>query len=288
MGSRYESARAEIKAILQRQPDLTAKELWHELTTFPVPSVRSIQRFVSTTQRAAQGAKEELAVAANLAAGPKNHKRKGATFKLTDRIRKELQMPTTTDEKLDSISTHLDKIHGLCDSLSSRMDAYDNDKSDAAAAVAAAESKNRFDAEAQDKGAFATAQMNCDAAYNAWGKRAPFALHGETLRDFRIRLLTALKAHSRRYCDSDLTTIGDEKVFSEIESKIINDAVEASSSNDGAAGLPLRMTTKVNDMGHRITTFHGDPAVCWAPFMGGHTRFGRIVRPSGPVSGFNS
>jgi hypothetical protein len=120
--------------------------------------------------------------------------------------------------------------------------------------------------------------MRADRAHQAWGKQAPYALDGESLRDFRIRLLADLKQHSRRYKDSDLTTVGDENVFADIERVIINDAVDASVSS-AKPGAPLRKVTKRDENGHTRTTFVGDPSVTWAQFMGGGTRFGRIVRP---------
>ena len=139
----------------------------------------------------------------------------------------------------------------------------------------------RADATSENRHAFAGAQLRLDSACQAWGHSARPPLAGESLRDYRISLLNDLKPHSKAYKDSDLSTIGDEAAFSNIEGIIINDAIEAS-TNNVVHGAPLRKVTSTNDMGHRVTKLYGDPAVTWAPFMGGHTRFGRIVRqPNG-------
>jgi hypothetical protein len=202
-------------------------------------------------------------------------------------------------DKLDQVLDHLEGLHqkhdalkATCDSFGTRIDALEaqgeKQKSDADAKEkeekekADAAGKRRTDS-GEDKHAFADAQMRADSAYNSWGKQAPHALHGESLRDFRVRLLTELKPHSKAYKDSDLGSIGDENAFSNIEGMIINDAVEASNT-PAAAGAPLRKVTSRDDMGRITTKFYGDPLVCWAPFMGGATRFGKFVYPSGPVA----
>jgi hypothetical protein len=88
-----------------------------------------------------------------------------------------------------------------------------------------------------------------------------------------------LKQHSRTYKDSNLATIGDSAALLNVENTIINDAVEASISNV-VHGAPLRASTKEDaTTRHRVTTFHGDPGVCWAEFAGGHTMFGKLNLP---------
>jgi|HubBroStandDraft_4_1064222.scaffolds.fasta_scaffold00159_5 8-oxo-dGTP pyrophosphatase MutT (NUDIX family) len=126
-----------------------------------------------------------------------------------------------------------------------------------------------------DKNKFAAAQMRLDSACQAWGHAARPALNGESLRDYRVAILTELKAHSRAYKDSDLSSIGDENAFTNIEGIIINDAIAASNVHI-AQGAPLSRRTRVNEHGHKITTYHGDSGIAWAAFMGGGTQLGRI------------
>lgn len=131
----------------------------------------------------------------------------------------------------------------------------------------------------EDKGRFAEVQMRADSAYQAWNYgQAPHALNGETLNDYRVRLLSKIKGHSKIYKDSNLgLLVNDSAAFSVIEQAIVNDAVEASSASV-TVGAPLRKQVSRNESGHTITKFVGDPAVTWGPFMGGATKFGKINR----------
>jgi chemotaxis protein histidine kinase CheA len=155
-------------------------------------------------------------------------------------------------------------------------------RSDSAVAKRLAEIERRIPATLsdEDKPKFADAQMRADAAYQAWGYgQAPGALGGETLSDYRVRLLGKLKPHSKAFKDSNLSVIAgaDASAFSSVEGTIIADAVEAS-SKIVTIGAPLRKSVTRNESGHTITKFSGDPAVTWSPFMGGATKFGRINR----------
>lgn len=197
-------------------------------------------------------------------------------------------------EQLDKILGHLDSLHEKHDAgskrmdalseglgaLTGRMDALEGSKEKEAADAAARRDAAKADAESktgteQDRSKFAAAQMRCDAAYQAWSKQAPPGLHGEQLRDYRIRLLTPLKRHSKAYADSALDLVGDPAVFDAIEKSIVADAIIASSTTFTPMG-PLRAVVSRMDSGHVVTRFVGDPAVAWGPFMGGATKFGRI------------
>jgi hypothetical protein len=195
--------------------------------------------------------------------------------------------PKDDSDKLDKILGHLDSLHTKHDALCARMDAMEStvgglgtETARKDAEKAEDELKARADAERAtateaDRGKFAAAQMRADAAYQAWSKQAPHALHGETLRDFRERLLNPLKQHSRTYKDSALALVGDDAAFSVIEDMIIKDAIAASNTSY-TADAPLRKVVTRADSGHLITKWVGDPLVAWAPFSGGAARFGRI------------
>jgi hypothetical protein len=286
MGSRYASAHDEIKTLLACSPHLTAKQLWRELTVWPLPSERTIQRI-------AQGVKRYLAVGTDLAANTRNRKAVSATVERADGFSKEYLM---AEDKLDILMKHLDSIHTMCEGINTRMAGIEKEhaelkaradteakaKADAETmerekAKADAAAGPRADGTAETRNLFAGAQLKLDSACQAWGHAAPPPLSGETLRNYRIRILSGLKQHSRAYKDSDLATIGDENAFTNIESMIINDAVEASNVSI-VPGAPLTRRTRTDANGHRITTFHGDSAIAWSPFMGGGTQFGRINR----------
>ena len=292
--SRYESAYTEIRAILaarsQSSPVLQAKHIVRLLTCVPVPSLRTTRRFMEEIR-------SELAAAAK--------HRGDASGSLGPGFPKEFHMAAGED-KVDKILSHLENLHeehdalkATCDAFGKRLDALEADKlkSDAEAKEEREKADKarrdaavgpRCDESVETRNQAAAIQMNADRAYQAWNLgQAPHAVNGESLRDFRIRLLTPLKAHSKVYKDSDLTMIGDEAAFSNIEKLIVNDAVEASTTTV-EHGAPLRKQVSRSESGHTVINWHGDPAVTWAPFMGGYTRIGRLVRPpAGTVPGFN-
>jgi len=195
----------------------------------------------------------------------------------------------SADDALDKIASHLDGLHTKLDSFGTRLDALEaaereklkadaDEKVKADAAAAAARGGPRADASGENRALFAGAQLKLDSATQAWGHQCRAPLAGESLRDYRISVLSELKAHSKAYKDSDLSAIADENAFTNIEGMIINDAVEASNVHI-VPGAPLTKRTRVNEHGHKITTFHGDSGIAWAPFAGGGTQFGRVVVP---------
>jgi len=184
------------------------------------------------------------------------------------------------DQMLDAVKTMCDGVNARCDAIAAEQkalaDRMDAEREKVLADAAAAKMINDS---AADKFAFADAQIKADAAYSAWGKSAPRALSGETVRDFRVRLLRELQPLSKAYKDADLSAIGDETAFGIIEGQIIADAVKASIAGDFVVGAPLRETVTRSEHGQVMRKFHGDPNVCWAPFAG-VARRGRIVRPT--------
>jgi hypothetical protein len=200
------------------------------------------------------------------------------------------------EDKLDKILGHLDSLHtkhdamkATCDSLVTRVDALEGERSkekaDAAAAEASAARARadaaagpRADGSVASRNLFAAAQMKLDSACQAFGRSCRPPLAGESLRDYRASILTELKPHSKAYKDANLSMISDESAFTSIESAIINDAIEASNVHI-VPGAPLTKRTRVNEHGHKITTYHGDSGIAWAAFMGGGTQFGKIVPP---------
>lgn len=165
----------------------------------------------------------------------------------------------------------LEAAHGADDEAKRRADAE-------AKARADADLQKRMPAILTDeeRNLFADAQMKCDSAYQALGiGQAPHHAFGESLRNFQIRLLTPLKAHSKIYKDSNLGTIGDDAAFNNVAKIIVDDAT-AASTQVVTHGAPLRRVTKMNDSGHRVSEYFGDASVTWAPFAGGFTRFGTL------------
>jgi hypothetical protein len=170
-----------------------------------------------------------------------------------------------------------------------RIDALDRAKADREAAAEERERadrvKRRMDSAERERQEFANrnaaaqAQMRADRAYQAWGLgQAPGRVHGESIRDFEIRLLQPLKQYSPRYKDAALELINDATVFADVADRVITDAVHASETTV-VEGAPLRKITERNEAGHTITRWIGDPSVCWAPFQGGAVRLVKLNRP---------
>lgn len=197
-------------------------------------------------------------------------------------------MPDKVDlvlEKLQTLFTKMEGIEAKHEALCARMDAVEAKGAGKKADAAPPESEGEWnDAVKIDSVATrnqaAAIQMRADTAFQALGLgQAPGHSYAEGLRNYRIRLLTPLKAHSKTFANAELDAVVDEAAFTSMEKQIIDDAVERS-TKDFDHGAPLRMVTKMNDMGHRVTEFFGDPAVTWAPFMGGQAMFGKLANPN--------
>lgn len=207
-------------------------------------------------------------------------------------------------DDMSKVLGHLDRLHARLDAmekehakdraetaqLSARADAWRKDAEEKERADKArrdAEEKQsktdkaRADGEDttktldEDANEFAEKQLRADSAYQAWSRAAPPGLYGETLRDYRVRLLKPLQQYSATHKGVDLARVADPAAFSVVENSIINDAIEASNTTV-TAGAPLREVVTRNDSGHVFRKFIGDASVTWAPFMGGAVKFGRI------------
>jgi hypothetical protein len=170
-----------------------------------------------------------------------------------------------------------------------RIDALDRAKADREAAAEERERadrvKRRLDSAEREREAFANrnaaaeAQMRADRAYQAWGLgQAPGRLHGESVRDYEIRLLQPIKQYSNRYRDAALELIGDATAFRDVADRVITDAVHASETTV-VEGAPLRKIVERNESGHTVTRWVGDSSVCWSPFMGGAVRLVKFNKP---------
>jgi hypothetical protein len=104
--------------------------------------------------------------------------------------------------------------------------------------------------------AIADCQARADTAYNELGKRAPAPWPGERLTQYRKRILQPLKAHSKTWSDVDLATQSG-KNLDVIEKQIYADAIAYADSNDAVRGDEMRVVSKTDESGRRITEFRG-------------------------------
>ncbi len=111
---------------------------------------------------------------------------------------------------------------------------------------------------------FVDAQARCDAVATIHGGRAPEALDGESLRQYRRRLLAPFQPQSA-WRGVDLSSLASD-AFAVAESAIYADA---SGGIDAAIGPgQLRPRVKHDASGRPITEWLGDPAAWMTAYRG--------------------
>lgn len=138
----------------------------------------------------------------------------------------------------------LGRLANVLDRLVTRFDAF--------------EAKHRPLPEA-DRDALVAEQVRADAAYQAFGQRAPAAMPGETVGRYAVRLARGMQKHSKRWAKVDLARISvDPTAFDVVKTDIYADAIAASSTPDDLKPGQLREIVKVNpSTGQRMSTFVG-------------------------------
>jgi len=116
-------------------------------------------------------------------------------------------------------------------------------------------------------------QARADNAYrHALGCGAPPRLSGESLPEYRIRLVHGLKGFSERWKRIDrpgLAGVARSGALGVAEEQVFNDAIASVRRNVG----PLRKVTEVDpDTGLRMTKFYGDPH-SWLDQFSNATRY---------------
>lgn len=113
---------------------------------------------------------------------------------------------------------------------------------------------------------FQQAQARADRAYRTVGRDgAPPHLLGESLVDYRQRLLRNVQAQSKTWQHAGLPRAQDslavieQQVYREVE----NTLTDPSSYQPGE----LRQVVERDQTGRPITKFYGDPGVTWSPFQ---------------------
>lgn len=118
-----------------------------------------------------------------------------------------------------------------------------------------------------DRALFVGAQVKAERVAQAFGdsEGAPRWMNGESLPDYQRRLLSKYKAHSAAWKDKDLARV-DASVLDVAETQIYADAITAASAPSSIVAGTLREQVTTDRTGRRITRFHGDTEVAWAPF----------------------
>ncbi len=118
-----------------------------------------------------------------------------------------------------------------------------------------------------DRKQYVDAQVRADSVAQMFGTSAPRWVHGETVLQYRRRLLRNFQEHSATWKGVDISQINDSVAIDNIEKQIFADAEHAAKNpvTDGKGSL--RAITTTDSAGRRITKFYGDNSVTWAPFQ---------------------
>ncbi len=134
----------------------------------------------------------------------------------------------------------------------------------------------------EEHAAFGDTQARADEAFSALGSQAPRPLSGETLMDYRLRLIRKLQVHSPKWKDGNLPAIAraDAKHFGHIEAEIYADAQAAAREPTDIPLGQLREVTKRDRMTGRVMhEFYGNPLTWMQQFMLPGQCATRISRP---------
>ena len=132
-------------------------------------------------------------------------------------------------------------------------------------AVEKALPKERPDSEHRQ---MADAQAAADSVYHAFNDSAPRFLNGETLGEYRRRLVTKFKDMSPAWKAVDVGALSDDAVFEVAEKAIYADALTAARNPSSVEDGALRMTRRQTASGHTMISFDGRPRAWLNRFAG--------------------
>ena len=130
---------------------------------------------------------------------------------------------------------------------------------DLQARLAALETRTPLSPEHADYTVMAGFQARADRTYSMHGLSAPRAMEGETPLSYRRRLVSALTRHSPDYKDINIGEINSEAMLAIVEKRVYEDADKAAKNPIDIGVGELRKVVRTDDVGRRITEFHGDP-----------------------------
>lgn len=119
-----------------------------------------------------------------------------------------------------------------------------------------------------DIASFGRVQHRADSVYSAMGGNAPRPAPGESLLDYRKRIVVDLKPHSTRWAKAEISVAAvDEALFGAIEDQVLEDAFKA--ARDPAKVKPgrLQVVESRRDSGGKELTYIGQPLSWMRQFM---------------------
>jgi len=122
------------------------------------------------------------------------------------------------------------------------------------------EMEDKAKKDADDEMSMADAQAKADSAYACFGKSASRALSGETLLNYRKRLMRGLQNYSDDCKAINLADVKDVTTLNMLEAKIYADALKHATSPKAYADGQLQAvrSTASDGSGRTITKYYGD------------------------------
>lgn len=124
---------------------------------------------------------------------------------------------------------------------------------------------------AADRERFAVIQEEADAAFQAFGDRAPAPMDGETPTNYKRRLTTKMQAHSSKWRDTRLSGIADEATIDVIAADVYADSIAAARAGVDIPAGQLRKVERSSG-GHTIIEWEGAPDSWMNAFAGNSQR----------------
>lgn len=114
---------------------------------------------------------------------------------------------------------------------------------------------------------FSEAQTKADFTYRAFGDQAPPPMRGESVHDYRTRLVSKFQKWSKTFASANLANIGCGVTLGAIEDQIYADATTALYSG-GTAGRGLLVPIVTMDAANRPMKRYvaSDDGACWDQF----------------------
>lgn len=132
----------------------------------------------------------------------------------------------------------------------------------------------------EERARFTAAQAKADPVYHVYGDSAPRFLAGETINEYRKRMIRNFQQHSKAWKGADITGINDESTLQNIEDVVFADAISAAKTPMLDGEPSLRMVTERDGAGREIRRFFGHPEACWGQFKGSGARLVGINKQS--------
>lgn len=165
----------------------------------------------------------------------------------------EMEKPAPV-EKSDAEGSN-PKVHGQAGEIKPDEDEEKCDEDEEESKMDEDEKAMKAD---EEESKYADCQAKADSVYSAFGKSASRPLQGESLINYRKRMLRGLQAHSDEMKNININKIADEAMLDLVEKRIYADALQASRGTGAIGRGQLIPVYKKDQAGRTITEYRGD------------------------------